>query len=148
MNYLIFSDVHSFSNTELEKLLKRYKNYEVYALGDYGSSLELLKKYKVNYVCGNTDFLNKPKYIIKDIAGTKTYITHGHLYNVKHSLLSLYYTAKEAGCSQVFFGHTHSFLDIMYEDVHFLNPGALLNYSYVTIENGVVKRRSVLIDWY
>lgn len=56
----------------------------------------------------------------------RIFITHGHLFNVKNSILSLSYRAKELDAQIVCFGHSHSLGAEMIDDILFLNPGSLL----------------------
>ncbi|MCB6949730.1 YfcE family phosphodiesterase, partial [Roseburia faecis] len=54
------------------------------------------------------------------------FVTHGHHYNVKMTLLNLSYKAKEVGADFVFFGHSHILGAELIENTLFLNPGSLL----------------------
>jgi len=146
MKYLVFSDIHTFPSEQLIKLFEKFKNYNKICLGDYGPNEDLLKKYKVTFVVGNTDFKNEPLNLSINVNGKKTVLTHGHKENVKNDLLKLYYLAVQYNAAQVFFGHTHSFLNIYYKDILFLNPGSLKNGEYVTINDDVITKRSVFID--
>lgn len=95
----------------------------------------------VKRVRGNCDrdgrFPNDEQF---DIEGTTIFVTHGHLYNVKSSMLNLMYRAKEVGADLVFFGHTHQLGMELIDDILFVNPGSLLKprgrdeKSYVIIE--------------
>jgi putative phosphoesterase len=68
--------------------------------------------------------------------GVKTFITHGHLYGVKHSPLRLALRAREAGAGLALFGHTHAPLADWAGGVLLVNPGSLLCGQYALIELG------------
>ncbi|MFZ5652717.1 MAG: metallophosphoesterase family protein [Bacillota bacterium] len=62
----------------------------------------------VHAVVGNCDSrMDGPAEKLLDLEGVLIYVTHGHRYNVKSSLLSLYYRALELKASVAVFGHTH-----------------------------------------
>lgn len=60
-------------------------------------------------VKGNCDFgcRDVPDRQIIPFGGTKIFMTHGHLYRAKITLLDLDYAAREQGCAITLFGHTH-----------------------------------------
>lgn len=72
------------------------------------SGLAALVDFPVHAVVGNCDSrLEGPEEKILEIEGMKLYITHGHKYNVKMSLLRLYHRAAEVGAAAAVYGHTH-----------------------------------------
>lgn len=52
-------------------------------------------------------------------------LTHGHKQHVSYDLSSLGYLALENDCCMAIFGHTHCGLNVIEDDVRFLNPGSL-----------------------
>ena len=128
MKILITSDIHK----NLDFFLK-------INLGDRGIDISILQKY--NYICvdGNCDFelTNSEKLLVID--DKKIFITHGHNYNVKSSMLNLYYKAKSLGADYVFFGHTHIQTKVVYDDIIFINPGAIKDNHAVLIIDDVIK---------
>lgn len=64
--------------------------------------------------------------IVLPVDGSKVYITHGHLYNVKHSILNLSYRAQEVDADIVLFGHSHVLGAEIVNGILFVNPGSLL----------------------
>lgn len=77
-------------------------------------------------VCGNCDFGSSDEYqlmsYVKDI---KFYCTHGHQWNVKHSLEELIQEAKKKEVKVLLYGHTHEAYYEYREGIHILNPGSL-----------------------
>ncbi|MEO4052043.1 metallophosphoesterase [Solibacillus sp. CAU 1738] len=86
-----------------------------------------------------------PDELLLELGKTKIFVTHGHLFNVKSSLLSLTYRAKELDANICCFGHSHLLGAEMIDDILFINPGSLLkprgrddkSYVLVNIEDNV-----------
>jgi uncharacterized protein len=77
-------------------------------------------------VRGNCDFYGDfPDEETHEVGGAKLYVTHGHLYSVKSTLVHLFYKAKEAGADIVCFGHSHLLGVEMIEEILFINPGSI-----------------------
>ncbi|MFZ5648045.1 MAG: metallophosphoesterase family protein [Bacillota bacterium] len=110
----------------------------------------------VHAVVGNCDSrMDGPDEKLLDLEGILIYITHGHRYNVKNSLMKLYYRALELKASVAVFGHTHV-AGYGYthapgcpnsEGLLMINPGSVsdprggdrLSYGVLEIEGGVVR---------
>ena len=60
-----------------------------------------------------------------DIGGYRIYLTHGHLFGVKHSLARLYQRALDLGAAIVIYGHTHISHQEQIGNILFLNPGSI-----------------------
>lgn len=124
---LIVSDSHGMSS-ELEELKKRHE-HEVEMMIHCGDSElpenhQAIEKFLV--VKGNCDHGSDYKdELVENIEGVKIYITHGHLYSVKSSLMSLLYRAHELNAQIICFGHTHILGAEMVKDKLFINPGSL-----------------------
>lgn len=123
---LVVSDSHGLTN-ELEILRKRHMN-EVDWMIHCGDS-ELMPDDKVmnGYltVKGNCDFGGYPLETTTEIAGRKFFVTHGHRYSVKTSLMNLQYKAAEMGADIVCFGHSHVLGAEIIGNTLFLNPGSI-----------------------
>ncbi|WP_044894583.1 metallophosphoesterase family protein [Bacillus alveayuensis] len=127
MKVLIVSDSHGLTK-ELEEIKSRHVG-EVDAFihcGDselpYGSS----ELQNFLYVRGNCDFEKEfPEERIENIQGVRFFITHGHRYNVKMTLMNLYYRAQEAGAKVVCFGHSHIAGAENIEGILLINPGSI-----------------------
>lgn len=127
MQILVMSDTHGHSGV-IEKVRGFYPNIDI--LIHCGDSelpfshhvLDGMKK-----VRGNCDIDPAfPDEIVIDFGDIKVFATHGHLFNVKSSILSLSYRAKEVNARIVCFGHSHMLGAEMIDDILFLNPGSLL----------------------
>jgi uncharacterized protein len=127
MKVLIVSDSHGLTR-ELEEIKHRHSG-KVDAFihcGDselpYGSS----ELQKFLYVRGNCDFAKEfPEERTEDIQGVRFFITHGHRYNVKMTLMNLYYRAQEIGAKVVCFGHSHIAGAENINGILFINPGSI-----------------------
>lgn len=127
MQLLVMSDTHGDASV-IEKVRAFYPQMDaVIHCGD--SELphdhDVLKDMVI--VRGNCD---RDKHfqeeIVLSVDGVKIYVTHGHLYNVKHSILNLSYRAQEVGADIVLFGHSHILGAEVVGGVLFVNPGSLL----------------------
>ncbi|MGE7940491.1 metallophosphoesterase [Lysinibacillus xylanilyticus] len=127
MQILVMSDTHGDSDV-IEKVRGFFPNIDTFIhCGDSElpfshKALDGMKK-----VRGNCDIDQAfPDEAVFDIEDVTVFVTHGHLFNVKTSILSLSYRAKEVDAQIVCFGHSHILAAEMIEDVLFLNPGSLL----------------------
>ena len=123
---LIISDSHGLTN-ELKDIRARHHDIdEAIHCGD--SELKEddpnLSGYRV--VSGNCDWNgNFPNEIVLDYGGLTVLVTHGHLYDIKRSLMKLEYKAQEADANIVCFGHSHVAYAEDINDRLFLNPGSI-----------------------
>lgn len=126
MKVLIISDSHGLTE-ELLEIKERHQDEIEFMLhlGDSELSSQSEEMEGFSAVRGNCDFdSNYPNDMIVLLNGVKVYLTHGHLYNVKMSLMNLTYRAKEVGASIVCFGHSHIAGAEMIDDTLFINPGS------------------------
>ena len=123
---LIVSDSHGLTE-ELTELTKRHENIETFIhCGDSELSKndEAMDQFVV--VRGNCDYESQFKNDeIVDVQGTTFLVTHGHLYNVKSTLMNLKYKAEEVGAQIICFGHSHLLGVEKIGDQLFINPGSL-----------------------
>ncbi len=138
MKILITSDIHKNLDFFL-KISEEYKDFTKINLGDRGVDINILKN--LNYICvdGNCDKEESEEEKLIVVDDKKIFITHGHKYNVKSSMLNLYYRALSLGADYVFYGHTHIQSNIIYDDIVFINPGAIKDNHYVVIIDDVIK---------
>ena len=68
------------------------------------------------------------------------YVTHGHLYNVKSTLMPLSYRAQEVNASIVCFGHSHLLGAEKIGNTLFLNPGSL------TVPRGRKEKSFIVVE--
>ncbi len=126
MQLLIMSDTHG-DKSIISKVISYYPDADVCIhCGDselaYGD--ETLTDFY--YVHGNCDRNSQfaEEQIIK-AENRIIYVTHGHLYNVKSTLMPLSYRAQEVNADIVCFGHSHLLGAEMIGSTLFLNPGSL-----------------------
>ena len=140
----IMSDTHGNAN-DIKKLLPIMEESDyVIHLGDYMSDTRYFSENiyeKLYAVKGNCDGGGDD--LVIEIENKKILLTHGDRYGVKQGNLKLLLKAKEIGADAVFYGHTHVPLIEEVENITFINPGTLSNYSektycYAVIFNGKI----------
>ncbi|MGJ7920511.1 metallophosphoesterase family protein [Neobacillus sp. LXY-4] len=124
---LIVSDSHRWSD-ELEAIKQRHVA-EVDLMVHCGDSELAADQPEISgfvTVRGNCDYEKQfPEEAQVEIDGFKVYVTHGHLFGVKSTLMNLYYRAKEVGADIVCFGHSHILGMEMIDGMLFINPGSI-----------------------
>lgn len=127
MKVLVVSDSHGWSEILLE-LKERYEG-QVNAFIHCGDSeLDADDPAIEGYLAvrGNCDAEDEFPYdVIEGVEGRRLFITHGHRYNVKTTLMKLAYKAEEYGADFVFFGHSHMLGAEKLDNIIFLNPGSI-----------------------
>ncbi len=128
MKLLIMSDTHGDA-----EVIDRVRNYvpDAAAVVHCGDSelpynhvyLEGTERVRGN--CDRTE-VRFPDERLFEVADTKIFVTHGHLFKVKSTLLPLTYRAKEQEADVCCFGHSHVLGAEMIEGILFINPGSLL----------------------
>ncbi|MBK3493491.1 metallophosphoesterase [Viridibacillus sp. YIM B01967] len=126
MRILVMSDTHGDA-TVIERVVQHEQDVDaVFHCGDselsFGAT-EFRNMYKVR---GNCDYDKQfADDVIAEIDGQTIYMTHGHLYNVKTTLLPLSYRSAEVSANIVLFGHSHLLGAELIDDTLFVNPGSL-----------------------
>ncbi|WP_299089443.1 metallophosphoesterase [uncultured Metabacillus sp.] len=149
MNVLIMSDSHGLT-AEIEDIKNRHKTEVDFMLHCGDSELPADSKELSSFkgVKGNCDFGSElPNEIIVDVNGFILYMTHGHLYNVKATLMNLKYRALEKKANIACFGHSHIAGAEMIDGILFINPGSIRlpamrrqkTYAILTIEKNTAK---------
>lgn len=140
MKVIIVSDSHSYIST-LEAIFNEEKGFDaVIHLGDGASDMSYLSGISagkpVYQLKGNCDFNSSdlPLRFISYFDKVKFFACHGDKYNVKTTLVSLMYAAKEYECSLVLYGHTHTAHKEEADGMCFFNPGSAANGSYGVLE--------------
>lgn len=83
--------------------------------------------------------------VFTEVNGVKVFMTHGHLWQVKSTLMPLSTRAQELGADVVLFGHTHLLGAELIGNTLFVNPGSLelprgrKEKSYAIIEKSQLK---------
>ncbi len=126
MKILVLSDTHG--KTAHLSHLKTFGFDELWYLGDFYKDASLLSRMlglSVEAVKGNCDLEpDAREEVLIERKGHKILLTHGHLYGVKNSTLSLFYKAKEANCDLVCYGHTHLREATEASGLKLFNPGS------------------------
>jgi uncharacterized protein len=138
---LVVSDSHGLTK-ELEVIRERHLDEVDLMIHCGDSQLMADNKAMTGYltVMGNCDFSGYPLETNTEIAGRKIFITHGHRYSVKTSMLNLGYKAEEVNADIVCFGHSHILGAEVIDGRLFLNPGSVrlprerLEKTYVILE--------------
>ncbi|MFJ7950195.1 metallophosphoesterase [Lysinibacillus sp. NPDC096418] len=127
MQVLVMSDTHGDSQV-IEKVRGFYPNAaEMIHCGDSELAFSHTALADMQKVRGNCDMESAfPDEAVFEVDDITFFVTHGHLFNVKSSILSLSYRAKEVSAQIVCFGHSHLLGAEMIDGVLFLNPGSLL----------------------
>ncbi|WP_078379492.1 metallophosphoesterase [Sutcliffiella halmapala] len=127
MKVVIVSDNHG--QKEVLQQIKTRHHEDVDHFIHCGDSELPLKSGEMNgfdAVRGNCDFdSNYPEQLTKKIEENRLFVTHGHLYQVKSSLLPLRYAAEEVGANVVCFGHSHIAGAEYLDGILFVNPGSI-----------------------
>ncbi len=80
---------------------------------------------KVVAVTGNCDYMVKgPSEEMLAVGSKRIYLTHGHIYRVKHDIALLVQRSKALGVDVTVFGHTHYPTVFRRDGVLFVNPGS------------------------
>ncbi|MFS0865546.1 metallophosphoesterase family protein [Fredinandcohnia sp. 179-A 10B2 NHS] len=127
MKALLISDSHGWTD-ELVKIKERHKNEVDFMLHCGDSELPSVSSEMSGFsaVRGNCDFDSSyPEDSVVLLNGKKVLLTHGHLYNVKMTLMNLKYRAQETGANIVCFGHSHIAGAELIEKTLFINPGSI-----------------------
>lgn len=83
--------------------------------------------------------------VFAEVDGVNIFMTHGHLSQVKSTMLPLSYRAQEVGADVVLFGHSHVLGTELIDGMLFVNPGSLelprdrTEKSYAIIEKSALQ---------
>lgn len=155
MKILIISDSHGLKEPLFEVMNRHEQDVDlILHCGDSELPYEHFSSYKdkLLIVRGNCDLDSNYK---EEITYSKNevniFLTHGHLYNVKASLLKLAYRAEDTGSNLVCFGHSHVAGCAYDEGVLYINPGSLrlprvrAERSYVIV---TYNEETVIVDFF
>ncbi|ATO50530.1 metallophosphoesterase [Brevibacillus laterosporus] len=125
MSILIISDTHG-QIKEVQDVVDRHPADIILHCGDFCVDQKQAPFSKMKLVQGNCDFEPVAKDRVTRWKDLIIYQTHGHLYDVKSSLMKLHYRAEEVGANVVLFGHSHFPVCEVERDILFINPGSLM----------------------
>ncbi|MYL19962.1 YfcE family phosphodiesterase [Halobacillus litoralis] len=122
---LIISDTHGLTD-EVMEVKNRHRDVDAMIhCGDSELSYGSKELEGFHYAKGNCDFEpemeNDQIFSVGDITFL---VTHGHLFQVKSTLMPLSYRAEEAGAQIACFGHSHIAGAEKVKDTLFINPGS------------------------
>ncbi|GAU75450.1 YfcE family phosphodiesterase [Fusibacter sp. 3D3] len=129
MKICVLSDTHGHISHIKDRLIHLDQEVDAFwFLGDYAKDGKLLKKFlkkEIYIVKGNCDLhALEPEDQILVVEGKRVLLTHGHRYNVKNTLTTIYLKAKSSEVDLVCFGHTHMALNVKEEGIVLFNPGS------------------------
>lgn len=141
MKLLIMSDTHGDAEV-IERVRSYYPEADaVVHCGDSELPYDHQALKGIERVRGNCDRGTAfPEEKVFQVGDTTVFATHGHLFNVKSTILSLTYRAKELGADICCFGHSHVLGAEMINDTLFINPGSLLK------PRGLKEKTFVVVD--
>jgi putative phosphoesterase len=125
MKVLIISDSHGKTNL-LSQVVKRVKADHVIHCGDFCTDEKELPSCSLTVVRGNCDWEPVPEEQVWEKEGLRFFVTHGHRYRVKTTLLPIRYRAEELGAQIACFGHSHFPFCEKAENVLLINPGSII----------------------
>lgn len=158
MNILVFSDSHGHISVMQKILTEKSNTNVVFFLGDGVQEVETLSlsfpKIQFFSVVGNCDSNScLPLENIVNSQNKYIYYTHGHNYNVKTDVDTLYIIGKKIGSDIILFGHTHIPYYELREGIHILNPGSIsyprngfASYGAISINNSEILCSIIPVD--
>ena len=142
LKLLVFSDSHGQIKA-MKAAAEAERPDMILHLGDYVRDHEALQRLypqcPMEHVAGNCDYPILGENRLLELEGVKIFMTHGHRYRVKQSMLYAVYAAREEHADLLLFGHTHCPVILQEPELVCMNPGAALDGSYgiVTLEQGL-----------
>jgi len=126
MKILVMSDTHGDSDV-IDVVKEHVGSVDaIFHCGDSELDLQHSSLEGVQVVLGNCDMDSSiPIEVNTTVKGTHIFMTHGHLFQVKSTLMSLNYRAQELKAQLVLFGHSHVLGAELINGVLFVNPGSL-----------------------
>lgn len=138
---LIVSDSHGLTD-ELEQIVTRHAPDIAIHCGDSELSTDAPQLASYSTVRGNCDWQGTfPSEKMIEIGGVRFFISHGHVTNVKASLMQLQYRALELAADIACFGHTHIAYAEKVEQCLLLNPGS------IRYPNRIKQPSYALVEW-
>ncbi len=152
MKLLILSDSHSNIDALTQAINSEPDASVVIHLGDGEADIKKVKakfpKKEFIQVKGNCDFGSQLPLVAEySICGKRIMATHGHIFNVKSQLSSIYFAAKDKNADILLFGHTHVPFITQEDNLHIMNPGSLYSktpsYGIINIENDKIYMKTI-----
>lgn len=148
MKIAVISDSHNV-NSAIQAVKPYINDVDIVLhLGDGASNIKDITrgfKGEVYAVKGNCDLGGEyPNERVIKVLDKKILMCHGHLYNVKMELNTIFYRGKELGVDIVLFGHSHLCIIEKQDGLILMNPGSIFSgagiihrsLGYLEIEEG------------
>ncbi|WP_186576233.1 metallophosphoesterase [Aquibacillus kalidii] len=124
---LIMSDSHGLSE-EVSQIKQRHQDEvdQLIHCGDSELEMDATELEGFEKVAGNCDMDSRfPDESNFSVGNLTFFVTHGHLFQVKSTLMPISYRADELGAKVVCFGHSHIAGAEKVNDKLFINPGSI-----------------------
>ena len=146
MRIVVISDTHGETNS-IDQVRHGVGPVDaVFHCGDSELDIQHESLQDAFVVGGNCDWDSSySAEVFTEVNGVKVLMTHGHLWQVKSTLMPLSTRAQELGADVVLFGHTHLLGSELIGNTLFVNPGSLelprgrKEKSYAIIEKSQLK---------
>lgn len=131
MRILVVSDTHRNFDSLYDLLLCEKSRMDLLLhLGDGEQDIDDLRAVEplipVRFVRGNCDYISTAAdTAVVEVEGVRILLTHGHAFDVNHSLERLAAEARRQNTTVALFGHTHRQLCRFENGIQFMNPGSL-----------------------
>ncbi len=125
MRILIVSDSHGNAKV-LQQVYQKTQPDHLIHCGDFCTSIDKVPGGSSTVVRGNCDYANISEEQIWMADTLSFFVTHGHRYQVKSTLLAVQYRAEELGAQIACFGHSHYPVCEQPGPVLLINPGSLV----------------------
>ncbi|MFC4078430.1 metallophosphoesterase family protein [Salinithrix halophila] len=148
MRILIISDSHGEARL-LREIVDRVNADHVIHCGDFTTDRNELPNVPMTVVRGNCDWEEVPEEDLWQVGQARFFVTHGHRYQVKSTLLPMRYRAEEAGAQIACFGHSHFPVCEQDGPILLINPGSISSPrgypvpTYAVLETGEENRAEV-----
>ncbi|MCP8617040.1 YfcE family phosphodiesterase [Salirhabdus salicampi] len=139
---IVVSDNHGLT-TELQQIKEHHPDAKAFIhCGDSELEYHAKEMDQFHKVRGNCDFDTAyPEDINISVDHFNIFVTHGHLYQVKTTLMPLSYRAEELGANVICFGHSHIPGVEQVGDRLYLNPGS------IRIPRGGTEKTYAKVSW-
>lgn len=151
LKILVFSDSHRARGGMLDAIEAQSPDLIIH-LGDLQSDAEEIgyayPKIPLVSVPGNCDgWTMEPAIRRLELEGRHVLLSHGHLWQVKHTYARAILEAKKAGADILLFGHTHVAYCEQVDGIWVMNPGAARrSYGTILLGPGTIECSLTMMD--
>ena len=136
---LVISDSHGEKEYVDFLIGKGVYDFVIFAgdgVRDFDAEVFMLPNFKI--VKGNCDYFSDyPELELFEIMNKLFFVTHGHIFNVKKTMIPISEQAIDVGANVIVFGHTHEQFYDKVQDMYYINPGSLRygDYAEIVMDN-------------